>query len=475
MLINHKIRTNNMNRFSGVAASLLFALVLASRASATVTLYSGAMELVTVSGSGCAENDKPGTRIPLQLTLEQVTSSDGQHFTGFYSGPDLQSGRFSGKALDQLLVAYPDEPDRSQDNTLALLPGPLGIDGELQEKSQPGSENCYFQKAVLKLKKVATGSKAELAYRRQETLYRAEASFMDGQSLLKANKPKEAITQLAKSLELRKGVTPDPPDRVLPSTFLAIAHLMDGREDQALSGLRGLFNDNSKNEAALIKQRSDAAASLCNAEQYLENDAGQQASVQLMDSVAREFGSLKGVAVPLAACYFEMAKERKGQGDPDLALELFRKALKLVPDNPDSIAGIAMSYADEEAPAEGLKFLHEHAGVFKKTAGTEPYNTLLSYLYAAEAEQFANSGDLSRAEELFREAVKANPGDRIPRIELARLLAREGKIPEAQKLLETGSLGCADQSCRREYADELARQAMIERLVKRLETHERKQ
>jgi tetratricopeptide (TPR) repeat protein len=461
-----------MNLFGGVAASLLFALLLAYPASATVTLYSGTMELVAVSGSGCTDNDKPGTRIALELTLEQTSSSDGQHIVGYYSGPDLQSGRFSGNDLTRLQVAYPDEPDRSQDNTLALLLGPQGMSGELQEKSQPGSDNCYFQKAVLTLKKAATGSKAESAYLRQSNLYRAEAYFMSGQSLLKADKPKEAIPELAQSLQLRKEINPGAPDRTLPTVFLAVAQFMDGQEAQALSGLRALFEDGAKKEAALVKQRTTAAASLCNAEQYLESDAGQKASLQLMDSVAREFGSHQEVAVPLATCYFEMAKERKEQGDPDLAIELFRKALKLVPDNPDSITGVAMSYVDEEAPAEGLKFLNEHAGIFKKTAGREPYNTLLSYLYAAEAEQLENDGELSRAEELFREAVKVNPGDRTPRIELARLLARERKIPEAQKLLEAGSLGCGDQTCRQEFADELARQAMIERLVKRLETHD---
>jgi tetratricopeptide (TPR) repeat protein len=461
-----------MNLFSGVATSVLFALLLASPASATVTLYSGTMELVAVSGSGCAENDRPGTRIPLELTLEQTTSSDGQHFAGYYSGTDLQSGRFSGTELERLQVAYPDEPDRFQDNSLALRPGPQGIDGELQEKSQPGSDNCYFSKAIIQLKKVATGSQAEAVYLRQDNLYHAEAHFMSGQSLLRADKPKEAMPELSKSLELRNRVDPGDPGRALPVVLLAIAELMDGRETKALSELRGLLADSSKKEDVLLKQRATAAASLCSAEQNLESDAGQKASLQLMDIVAREFGRREGMTVPLAACYFEIAKERKEQGDPDLAIELFQKVLQLVPDHPDSITGVAMSYVDEEAPAEGLRFLKEHAAVFEKAAGKESYNILLSYLYAAEAEQNEKSGDLPHAEALFREAVKANPGDRTPRIELARLLARERKIPEAQQLLGAGSLGCRDQTCRQEYADELARLAMIERLVKRLETHD---
>jgi tetratricopeptide (TPR) repeat protein len=459
-----------MKHYRGVAASLLFVLLLASRASATVALYSGALELVSVSGGACTEKDKPGIRIPLELTLEQISSPEGQHFSGYYSGPDLESGSISGTDLDHLQVAYPDEPERSQDNSLALRPGPQSMEGELHEKSQPGSEGCYFSKARLKLEKVATGDKAEAVYLRQDKRYRAQVYFLSGQSLLKADKPKEAILELTKSLELHQEINPGTPERAMPTVFLAIAQLMEGRDAKAMSGLRGLFEDSSKSEASLLKLRAAAAASLCNAEQYLEYDAGQQASLKAMDAVARDFGGRKGVAVPLAACYADMAKERKDQGDAEQAIVFFRKALTLVPDNPDSITGIAMCYVDAEAPAEGRRFLSDHAGVFEKTAGREPYNTLLSYLYAAEAEQFETEGDLSRAEGLFREAVKANPADRTPRIELARLLAREGKLPEAQRLLEAGTKGCSDQACRQEYADELARQAMIERLVQRLET-----
>ena len=175
------------------------------------------------------------------------------------------------------------------------------------------------------------------------------------------------------------------------------------------------------------------SVSLCNDEQYLESDAGQKASIQLMDEVAREFGSLDGVAVPLAACYFEMGKERKEQDDPDSAIEFFRKAFKLNPDNPESVTGVVMSFIDKEDPAEGLKYLKDHEQIFIKRAGNEPYDTLLSYLYVAEAEQAENSGDLPRAEELSREAVKARPGERTLIINLSSRAGKRGKICRGEK------------------------------------------
>ena len=458
-----------MNQVTSVSAFLLFALLLASSASAAMTLYSGEMELIAVSGSGCTEKDKPGSRLPLDLTLEQGSSSNGQPFTGYFNGTEMQTGRFSGNDLGRLQVVYPDKPDRSQGDTLVLSGTPGRLDGELREKPQADSTNCYFEKAILRLRQVAIGSKAESEYTRQSNLFSAEVYFMSGQLLLQADKPEEALLDLTKSLNLRTMANPNDPDRAIPAVFIAIAHIMAGREAEALAVMRGLSGDTSKTGDAILKQRLALGESLCSAEEYLENDAGRNASLRLMDIVAREFGSLKGVAVPLAACYNEIAKEHKDQDDPESAIELFQKALKLDPDNSGSIAGVSMSFVDAEAPGEGLRYLNEHASNFIKSAGREAYDTLLSYLYAAEAQQEENSGDFSRAEELSREALKSRPGERTLIIALTRVLGKEGKSSEARNLLEVGRKGCSDEACRQEFADEVARQDMIEQMVKRLE------
>jgi len=55
------------------------------------------------------------------------------------------------------------------------------------------------------------------------------------------------------------------------------------------------------------------------------------------------------------------------------------------------------------------------------------------------------------------------------------VLGKEGKSAEARKLLEDGRKGCKDETCRQEYADEVARQDMIERMVRRLETQSGRQ
>ena len=117
---------------------------------------------------------------------------------------------------------------------MCLQPAPEGANGELHEKPQADSTNCYFEKAALNLKQEATGSEARSGYDRQSTLFSAETYYLSGQSLLKDNKPKEAIRDLTKSLKLRNKVNPGDPDRAYPTVSIAIAHIMAGREAEAL-------------------------------------------------------------------------------------------------------------------------------------------------------------------------------------------------------------------------------------------------
>ena len=49
------------------------------------------------------------------------------------------------------------------------------------------------------------------------------------------------------------------------------------------------------------------------------------------------------------------------------------------------------------------------------------------------------------------------------------MLGREAKFAEARRLLEDGGKRCGDETCRKEYSDELTRQGLIERMVKRIE------
>jgi tetratricopeptide (TPR) repeat protein len=453
-----------------IPAILLLALSLAACVSTDTHLYRGEMELVTVSGDACPEKDKISSRIPLELVLERNSSSGSQPIAGYFNGPDMQTGHFLGNDITQLLVAYPGEADSvTQGHTLVLSPTPDGMIGELREKPQGDSGSCYFEKAAISLKRAATGSEAKAAFERQRKLFSAEEYYNRGQALLKNNNPGEALRNLNESLKLRNEVDPNDPNRVYPIFSIAIAHIMTGREGKAMAIMRDLFKEKPATGIDMLKLRVGVSGGLCAFTNETDGDALQKAAEQLMDAVAREFGGLNGVGDFLNECYRELGRERLEQGDADQSIEYFRKALTLNPEDSDSIIGVVVGFIARDAPAEGRRFLQEHAQIVMDKAGRSGYNGTLSFLYAAEARLAEKAGDYAHAEQLLREALKIVQGERTLTINLSRVLGKMAKPDEARKLLEEARNGCGDETCRLEYADELARQERIELMVKRLE------
>jgi tetratricopeptide (TPR) repeat protein len=451
-------------------AILFLAMPLAACVSTTTNLFRGDMELVTVSGDACSEKERANSHIPLELVLETKSSLSGQLISGYLTGPEIQTGQFSGDNIAHLQIIYPDESGSiEKGHTLELLPTPDGVNGELREKPQGTSSGCYFEKAVLRLKNASIDGDAKAAIDHQRKLFNAEAHYNRGQVLLKTNNPEEALHDLKESLRLRYEVEPNDPKWVYPATSIAIAHVMAGREGEALEILRDLFKGKPKTGIDILQQRIAVSGVICASTYEASGDELQKAAEQLMDTVAREFSGLNGVGDVLDACYRELGLERFEQGDPDQSVEYFRKALKLNPKDTDSIFGVVAGFIASDAPAEGRIFLQKHAQIVIEKAGRVVYNTGLSHLYAAEAKQAEKSRDYARAEQLLREALKILPGEHARIISLATVLEKAAKPDEARKLLEEAKKGCSDETCRLEYADELVRQERIERIVKRLD------
>jgi tetratricopeptide (TPR) repeat protein len=451
-------------------AILLVALPLAACVSTTTHLYRGEMELVTVSGDACPEKDKTNSHIQLELVMDRNSSFGGKPITGYFNGSEIQTGHFLGNDITQLLVVYPDETGLTpQGHSLALSPAPDGMNGELREVPQVYPSGCYFEKAAVRLKHVATGGEAKEAFDRQRKLFNADEHYNRGLALLKANNPAEALRDLTQSLLLRNEVNQNDPNKVHSTFSIAIADVMAGREGEALAILRDLFNEKPETGIDILKLRMDVSGGLCSYASETSGDALQKASEQLMDAVAQEFGGLNGVGDVLDECYRELGKERFAQGDPDQSMEYFRKALTLNPEDTDSIIGVVVGFIARDTPAEGRRFLQDHMHIVIDKAGRGSYNASLSYLYAAEAKLAEKERDYNRAEQLLREALKITQAERTLIISLSRVLGKVAKPDEARKLLENAIKGCGDETCRLEYADELARQERVEWIVKRLE------
>ncbi len=286
----------NLSILRALPAILLLFLTLPLTAcvSTTRSLYRGEMELVSISGDACPDKGKADSHVPLELVLEQ--SSHGAHpINGYFNGPEIQTGHFFGNDFNRLLVVYPDETGIIAPNhNLALTPTPDGINGELREKPPLNSSGCYFEKATLTLKSVATNGEPSRAFERQQKLFGAEEYDNQGHALLKANNPEEAIRNFTESLKLRNEASQNDQNRAYYALPVAIAHVMAGREGAAVSLMREEFTGKTYSGIDILNLRMSVSAALC----AYANDAGdarQEASEKLMDAVARELGGLDGV------------------------------------------------------------------------------------------------------------------------------------------------------------------------------------
>jgi tetratricopeptide (TPR) repeat protein len=446
-------------------------MTLAACVSTSTNNYRGDMELLSVSGNSCSANEKPNTRIPLELVLEQSSSSNGQQITGYISGSEILTGKLSGNDFAQLQVVYPDESDFiARGHTLLLTPTPEGMRGDLREKPQGAFSGCYFEHAILQLKHIDSGNNAKVEFDRQRKLFISDEYFNKGQVQLKANSPEGALRDFIESQGLRSEVDSNDPNSAYKVFSIATAQVMVGKESDALAILRQLFKEKYEAGADLPKLRFGLIRDLCAYTYETKDDVRQKAAEQLLDSAARSIGRLDETGAVFAECYREMGRDRIDQGEPDQSIEYFQKALVLNPNDAESVAGIIIGNIERETPTEGRKFLQEHAQILIDKTGRETYNFGLSQLFVAEAIQAEKIGDFTQAEKLLREALKINPNERALIFNLASILEKLDKPDDAHKLLETGSSGCQDETCRLDYAKELARHQQIESIVKRLKT-----
>ena len=451
-----------MNRITAFTIIAFITLSMTACVSSNTFLYRGEMEIVAVYGDDCSDSAKPGSRIPLELVLKQNSSNEG-----YFSGKNIQSGRFSGDVMSSLQVVYPNEfAVASQGHALTLSRTPDGINGELNEKRQESSTSCFFEKSILRLKYVTNRSEANTIFDRQRKLYSATDHYARGEALLIANDPEAAIQDFLKSLKLRSEVDRKSPLKAYPYVAIAIANVMANRESEALKLMRKLFEEKLDVAMDTLKLRLNVSDKLCEGAKLTRADARQKASVVLMNAVASEFGHLNGIGNMLVNCYNELGQQ---EDDPANSLGYYEIANKLWPENANSIIGIVMAHLARFNPAEGRIFLIKNSATIISELGQADYNIFLSYLYSAEAQLAEKSGNLLNAEELSREAVKVDPKEYALIIKLTRVLGRSAKYEEARKLLEEGEKGCNDESCRKEYADERVRQERVESIIKRMQ------
>jgi tetratricopeptide (TPR) repeat protein len=125
------------------------------------------------------------------------------------------------------------------------------------------------------------------------------------------------------------------------------------------------------------------------------------------------------------------------RGDYAAAEQAFRQALAANPKDASAMAGLGLTLLREGKAAEAKPLLDQAialdpahaAGLRQALAGAETSGT-----YAA-AQAAAKRGDLVTAERLYRQLLRADPGNAGTILALAGVLQREGNLAEAHQLL----------------------------------------
>jgi tetratricopeptide (TPR) repeat protein len=135
-----------------------------------------------------------------------------------------------------------------------------------------------------------------------------------------------------------------------------------------------------------------------------------------------------GATSEATACYLKLVDVLKAEGLIFRAIAVYKKILKLNPDNLSAVRACADLYATEGLRAEA------------------------KHMYLMEAERSLKSGLDKQALEAYERLVGVDPGDTAGAAKLASLLAREGRRSEAADLL-----GRLAQECRAQRRLENAR------------------
>jgi tetratricopeptide (TPR) repeat protein len=112
---------------------------------------------------------------------------------------------------------------------------------------------------------------------------------------------------------------------------------------------------------------------------------------------------------------------------PGMAIDMFRQALRLAPDNNEAAVGLAQALFRDNQPEEGERTARQT--LERHPEFVPAYETLLAYYRAAQS--------WDKAEEVLKLWAAKNPKDSAPVLRLAALYYGRNQPDEAEKILET--------------------------------------
>jgi len=492
-------------KFRLIVTLLILTLPLLAGAEIETFHYKGDLEMLALSGNECIDKERPGSHIPIDMALKVERSWKGERFEGYYSGPDIQIGYFSGANPGTLLLYYPEEGNSvNQGHVLSLHINNNSIVAEIHEKHLAPTENgCNFDNARLILRNVGTDEKPEAAYKHLEKQFTSEAEYLLGYRMLYEGKITESLPHLEAAVRLREEFEGfKTQDMVYPALFLSMADCVTGRLDEGFKLQKRVFNIpmevNKRHElqhTVLINLFSDQAQRLGKdgnwdqatsliewaiakypnltefqplmAEQLIEQGRLYEACSRL-EKIIKEHPTDANLGNALAWCLVQQGNELFDEDDPSTSLKLFHHALDLNPVSRETWNSILDAYTDIGKPEEVNIILQKKAKTIIRIYGKKEYAKLQAHIFSEEARHVTSGIDYAQQEELFRKAVELDPDNPGYVTLLARTLHRNGRFRDSLNLLEKQRGLCKDDNCQKIITESMQKESLLERLVKKL-------
>lgn len=217
-------------RFATIMSAAVFFGLLPVTSFATIELYTGTIQIVSVSGKACG--GMKGTHA-VSLFLRQDEGSSA--VSGFFGGETVTTGKFSGTELSQLDVRYPYHDDaRAAGHFLSITSKSEALKAELRDRHlEPTEDDCNFDLARLNLTRVGSGEAAELRLKPVAALFEAQLIRSEAFALARTGRFDEALPLYEKALGMADPVAGNDAEKIAPYiTGLANAYVKLGRNEQ---------------------------------------------------------------------------------------------------------------------------------------------------------------------------------------------------------------------------------------------------
>lgn len=414
-----------MQPFPIILFVLLFCTFLPGVSSAGMELYTGTMDVVSVSGKACA-----GITGSQTVSLILIRNEDGAVVSGYFGGQGFTTGKFTGSNSSRLEVRYPYHDEfKATGHFLSITANASGLLAELHDRHiEPDADDCNFDLARMTLKLTGAGEAAEARLKPMAGLFEAQLTRSEAFSLARAGNYDSALPLYEKALALAEPATGGSEALLAPYiTGLANAYVKLGRFDA--------FNK-------LYDERIGA----------------------IRDEGVRTIFTGHRVSSLLKTGKAFLVREEYPS-----ALESFQKACLLQPQSREAIAAVMTVHLRTGDFDSAIVFLEKALKNADVEKVRQDLRIALAHVHSLRSKKFEKEGKIAEAEADLKKADVLDSYSAQYLIALARLRHKAGSLAEAEKLLQKGLERFQLEASRQEIIAARARMRQTEAILKKLQ------